>query len=122
MFPPLVVGEPWDIEFFGSPEAVSRELEGWFPAAADYVAYDSEGRKLELAVERRRVPRRFLWSRWTVEVEQVVVRPLERDPEHAEELAELLREWLPRGGGPRLDGDASLSEVLAQALDYGELL
>ena len=60
--PPIIVIDGHDFAFYDSLEAVGRHLEPWYPEG-DYLAFDSEGRKLVLVVEKRTVPRRWLLDR-----------------------------------------------------------
>lgn len=95
-----MVGEPWDLEFFASEAALGAEMEAWFPAEVDYVAYDSEGRRLELLVDGRAPSRRKPSWRDSCAGGVVGVRATESAPGHAAELAALLRAWLPQLGEP----------------------
>ena len=116
--PPLVLADGWDVSFYGSAEAIDRQIEPWFPEEVEYRAYDSEGRKLELAVEREVVTRRWLWDRTC---ERIVVRAVESAPRHSSELAELLAQWLPMVGASTPPADTTLDELLRQAVDRGDL-
>lgn len=116
--PPLIVAEGWDIAFFSSEAALNWHLEPWFPSKVDYRAFDSEGRKLELSVERETIPRRWLRD---ITRERIIVRAVESEPGHAGELAEFLAEWLPMVGAPKPRPDTPLSELLRVAIEHGDL-
>jgi len=116
--PPLVVAEGWDITFFSSETALNWHLEPWFPSKVEYRAYDSEGRKLELSVDREKIPRR--WFRDTTR-ERIMVRAVENEPGHVGELADFLTEWLPMIGAPKPPPNTPLAELLRVALEHGDL-
>jgi hypothetical protein len=116
--PPLVLADGWDVSFYGSEEAINRQIEPWFPEDVEYRAYDSEGRKLELSVEREVVARRWLWDKTR---ERIAVRAVESEPRHARELAELLAQWLPMVGASPPPADTTLDELLRQAVERGDL-
>ncbi len=116
--PPIVAGEPGDLCFFRSAEDAGRYFEPWFARNEEYLAYDSEGRQLHLAVEPEVRPRRFLWFRWMSERERVVVRTQHDEAARPDELAALLREWLPRIGVPLTSPQATpLPELLKRAIE-----
>lgn len=113
LVPPIVLAEGWDVMFFGSEDAVGRHLEAWYPEEVEYRAYDAQGRKLELFVNRETVPRRWLPDRTD---ERVAVRSCEREPTHAAELAELLAQWLPMVN-ETVPADATLEALLQRAIE-----
>lgn len=110
--PPIVVSEGWDVSFFASEEAVDKELEPWYPSDAEYRAFDSEGRKLELTVRKVVIPRRLIWDR---KYEVVGVRAKETAARHADDLARLLREWLRVIGEAEAPANATLSELFERS-------
>ena len=107
-----------DVSFYASEEAVDRQLEPWY-VEQDYRAFDAEGRRLVLRIERRAVPRRWLPGRVTHE--HVVVEPAEVEPAHSDELAGLLREWLALVGAAAPALDESLAELMTEAVERGDL-
>ena len=110
--PPIIVIDGHDFSFYDSAEAVGRHLEAWYPDE-EYLAFDSQGRKLMLVVEERTIPRRWLPDRG---FEWVGVQPSEAEPTHAAELAALLREHLELAGLTPQD-DAPLRELVDRAIE-----
>lgn len=118
--PPLMVGEPYDLDFFATREAIAGGyLEPWF-AETDYVAWDALARPLELVVvEPPPVSGGFIKRTIHGAAPSLDVRL--RDTEPSEDCLAFLREWLVRVGGPAMPEDATLSDLLVQALIRGEL-
>jgi hypothetical protein len=110
--PPIIVIDGHDFSFYESEEAVDHHLEPWYPEE-EHLAFDSEGRELELVVETRTAPRRLLPDR---SFEWVGVRTVEDRPTHSDELASLLREHLELAG-INAPVDASLGELLDRAIE-----
>ena len=110
--PPIIVIEGHDFSFYESEDAVGRHLEPWYPDE-EYLCFDSDGRRLELVVELRTVPRRWLRDRT---YERVGVHALDVEPIHADELASLLREHLERAG-LNAQENHSLKELLERAIE-----
>jgi hypothetical protein len=106
-----------DVSFYASQEAVARELEPWY-VEEDYRAFDADGRKVVLSVERREVPRR--WLPGTATHEYVVVDAAD-GAAVPDELALLLREWLAAVGAPAPAPGAPLADLLEQAVARGGL-
>jgi hypothetical protein len=99
--PPIVVFEGLDASFFRTKEAVEEHFEAPLPGNDGYVAFDSEGRKLELA------------SRGA----GTALSAKEADPSGAGELVDLLRDWLPLAGEPLADlQPLSLDELVSHAI------
>ena len=100
LVPPIVIAEGRDVSFYQSERDVSRHIEQWFPATADYRAFDSEGRRLVLVAKEA----------------SVVALATETEPSHADELVTLLRHWLPLVGVPVADGERlALAELVGKA-------
>lgn len=95
---PIVLADGLDVTFYSDVEDVWLDVEPWY-VEQDYRLYDAGGRRLELAAD-------------------CSVRPLEETPTGADELAGLLRVWLPLIGvdGAGLDR-RSLPELLDLAVD-----
>jgi hypothetical protein len=110
--PPIIVIDGHDFSFYESLDAVGRHLETWYPEEP-YVAYDGVGRRLELAVEERTVPRRWFRDR---KIERVGVRALEEEPSDPGVLAGLLREHLQRAGVD-VGASASLPELVDRSIE-----
>jgi hypothetical protein len=111
---PILVAEGHDLMFFSSEDAVGRYLEPWYPGDVECLAFDAEGRKLELFIARRLVPRRWLPDRTD---ERVAVRACESEPTHAAELAELLAEWL-QIVNEAVPATPTLDALLQRAIDH----
>jgi hypothetical protein len=96
---PLVLADGLDVTFYSEVEDVWLDVEPFF-VEEDYRLYDATGRRLELVAS------------------DYSVRPLEDAPTGADELAGLLRVWLPLAGVdlPDLDRRA-LPELLDLAVD-----
>ena len=96
--PPIIVNEHGDIHVFPSVEEAETYLEPVDVRNNEYVAYDSEGRRLILSVRSR--PRTFLFGLLTSNVETVAIGCEEEQPQHAEELRIVLAGSLQRRGHP----------------------
>ena len=95
---PIVLADGLDVTFYSAVEDVWLDVEPFF-VEEDYRLYDAGGRRLELVAD-------------------YTVRPLEETPTGAEELAGLLRVWLPLAGVKLDDPDAhALPELLDLAVD-----
>ena len=95
---PIVLADGLDVTFYSTVEDVWLDVEPFF-VEEDYRLYDAGGRRLEL-------------------VPDYSVRPLEDTPTGAEELAGLLRIWLPLVGVDVPDLDRrGLPELLDLAVD-----
>ncbi len=95
---PLVLADGLDVTFYSDVDDVWFDVEPSF-VEEDYRLYDASGRRLQLVPDRS-------------------VRPLEDTPTGAEELAGLLRMWLPLVGAQVADLDErSLPELLELAVD-----
>jgi hypothetical protein len=94
---PLVLADGLDVTFYSAVEDVWFDVEPWF-VEQDYRLYDATGRRLQLVPDES-------------------VRPLEDTPTGADELAGLLRVWLPLAGVRVDDPDArTLPELLELAV------
>jgi hypothetical protein len=96
---PLVLADGLDVTFYSAVEDVWFDVEPWF-VEQDYRLYDATGRRLRLVPDQS-------------------VRPLEDTPTGADELAGLLRVWLPLVGVELDDPDAlTLPELLELAVEH----
>jgi hypothetical protein len=96
---PIVLADGLDVTFYSDPDDVWFDLEPWF-VEEDYRLYDATGRRLRLIPDES-------------------VRPLEDAPTGADELAGLLRVWLPLAGAKVDDpDDRTLPELLELAVDH----
>lgn len=92
---PVIVDENGDLDFFASIEDAELYLEPW-AVEEGFTAYDSEGRLLEIGVERRESP--FLFGLWKTAVDDVVIKAVEDEPNHARQLRATLLTFLERTG------------------------
>lgn len=117
--PPIFIWEPGDLAILASVAGVSSHLEPLDVKDATYTAYDSQGRRLRLGVDK--VRRRVLG--FSVFVERVVVHDVEESPEYRQELHEILVKFLGRLGEKTSTLDSlSLRELQDVALRHVKLL
>ncbi len=111
MKPPLIVNNHGDVMVFASAQDLERELEAIDVEHHEYVAYDSEGRLVELGIGRRRGTLFF-------SIKSVVVQGAEPTPTHTGELREVLRRFL-QGVGESNDwlANASLEALVSRGLE-----
>ena len=96
---PIVLADGLDVTFYSDADDVWFDLEPWF-VEEDYRLYDATGRRLRLIPDES-------------------VRPLEDAPTGADELAGLLRVWLPLAGAKVDDpDDRTLPELLELAVEH----
>jgi hypothetical protein len=99
---PIVLADGLDVTFYSAVDDVWFDVEPWF-VEQDYRLYDATGRRLQLIPDR-------------------AVRPLEDAPTGADELAGLLRVWLPLVGVDLDEPDRrTLPELLDLAVDRAGL-
>jgi hypothetical protein len=98
MRPPILLYADGSFDFFKSVAEAERYAEPIDVQNHEYVAYDSEGRRLELRVEEETVTG-WLGLGKTVR-EHVRIVPAEDTATHADELKNLLQDFLPKLGGP----------------------
>lgn len=119
MRPPIIVvdREGW-LQVYSSPEEVSQNLEAIDVMAGEYLAYDSEGRLLQLMVQEHR--RRVLLGLCTVSEFIIRVLEAEEEPSHREDLRRALQRFLEMTRDRRPLGDeverllGALSETSSQ--------
>lgn len=114
LVPPIVIDNHHrreTLDFFATVADLERHFEPWYPREESFTAYDSEGRLLELVVERRRVPAWFGLTQRETEV--VTARPVEFEPEHADALRSALASFLEEQG---------VAEPGTHGVDLGELV
>jgi hypothetical protein len=96
---PIVLADGLDVTFYSDVEDVWFDLEPSF-VEEDYRLYDATGRRLQLVPDES-------------------VRPLEDAPTGTDELAGLLRVWLPLAGAKVDDpDDRTLPELLELAVEH----
>ena len=118
--PPIVVIEDNDFMFYESVDALVAELEPWYPSSVEYLAFDCEGRQVELWADPPIRQRRLIGPIWTDNAHKsnLRVRATESVPMHAEELARLLRETVLTGGAPAaVVRDWNLQDLLRAAIE-----
>ena len=91
----MIVDDNGDLAFFASIEDAELYLEPW-AVEEEFTAYDSEGRLLELRVERRESP--FFFGLSKTVVDHVVIEAVEDQPNHAPQLRATLLTFLERVG------------------------
>ena len=97
---PIVLADGLDLTLYSAVRDVWFDVEPWF-VEQDYRLYDATGRRLEL----------FIGD------DEYLVRPLEEAPTGADELAGLLRLWLPLAGVEVAEPDRrTLPELLDLAV------
>ena len=93
--PPVIVDDHGDVDFFASVEDAEVYLEPW-AVEEGFTVYDSEGRLLELRVERRES--HVLFGLIRSKVDHVRIEAVEDDPHHARQLRATLLTFLERVG------------------------
>ena len=107
---PVIIDDHGDLDFFASVEDAELYLEPW-AVEEGFTAYDSEGRLLELRVERRESP--VLFGLIRSKVDHVRIEAVEDEPHHAPQLRASLLTFLERSG---------LSIDYSDVLPLGELV
>jgi hypothetical protein len=123
--PPIVVAEGWDLDFFRSVDDVLTYLEPWFPSECDYRAFDGEGRRLELFADPPVVKKRVIGPIWKDNAHEssLFIKAIEEKPSGADELASMLREWLPMVDSTLEPAEnLSLEQLLAMATERAGFL
>lgn len=93
---PVIVDERGDVLFFESVERAEGKLEAIDVRNEEYVAYDSEGRLLKLAIESSETSTFF--GLGTNVLDYVVVEGAEDRPNHAPQLRAVLVRFFGRAG------------------------
>ena len=116
--PPIVIAEGQELMFFHTEADVLVQLEPWYPSDADYRAFDSRGRRLELFADPPIVEKHLIGPLWTDNAHRssLFVKATEEEPGGADELGALLREWLAAVDVPLEPGEEpTLDQLLAKA-------
>ena len=101
---PIIVSNFGDVLIFDSIEKAERYIEPIDVDNNEYIAYDSEGHLLHLV----NLPRY-----------QVAIEPAETEPNHANELREILMDFLARTGVSKSWlSRASLQELVKKGMEY----
>jgi hypothetical protein len=101
--PPIVIAEGMDVDFFRTTEGVGRYIEPWAVTDPCFVAYDGEGRRLDLVIERHVKHRKWLPD---LKFEVVGVHLQEGEPSHVDELRALLSRFCAEVGIPTSANDS----------------
>lgn len=118
---PLVVNENGNLMFFASVQDAERYLEPVDVRNGEYVAYDADGRRLDLSVESERVP--ALFGMTHDDVERVRVRAAgDAAPRPGELRAALLAFLRATGRAPAGTEGLSLHALVALAAEVGGTL
>jgi hypothetical protein len=116
MKPPIIVDEHGDLTFYASAREAEAALEPVDVENGEYTAYDSEGRILNLQINKKTVPAFFGLFKQTVE--RVSVESAEDEPRHAGDLRAALASFLERLGEPAgWLRSASLKELVEKGID-----
>ena len=110
MKPPIIINENGSLSFFKSVADAERYLEPIDVRNQEYVAYDSDGCRLELRVEEEVVA--GLLGLGKTRRERVCIIQAEEVPAHAEELKNILRASLQEIGSSQ-ESLHSLQEFVA---------
>jgi hypothetical protein len=116
MRPPIIAAADGDVDIFESVEEAERYFE--LPSVVDrpLVAYDCEGRLLEIGPSAQ--DRKLLGIRFRTWEPRAKITMVEVEPSHQRELAELLRDFLVRlGASPESLRDTALADLLAVAVE-----
>ncbi len=117
--PPVIIDDHADVDFFASVEDAELYLEPW-AVEEGFTAYDSEGRLLEIGVERRESSSFF--GLWKTAVEHVVIEAVEDEPNHAPQLRATLLTFLERSGLSLDDSDGlPLGELIGRGIEHAGL-
>ena len=100
---PVIIDDHGDLDFFASVEDAELYLEPW-AVEEGFTLYDSEGRLLELRVERRESP--VLFGLIRSKVDHVRIEAVEDEPHHALQLRATILTFLERSGLPFDNSDA----------------
>ena len=113
---PVIVDDHGAVDFFASVEDAERYLEPW-AAEQRLTAYDSEGRLLEIGVERGESSFFFGLSKGMVDY--VVLVAVEDEPDHAPQLRATILSLLERTGcSPANSGKLPLRELVRRGVQH----
>jgi hypothetical protein len=113
---PVIVDDNGDVDFFASVEDAELYLEPW-AVEEGFTAYDSEGRLLELRVQRRESP--FFFGLIRTEVDHVLIEAVEEEPHHAPQLRATLLTFLERTGLSLDNSDLlPLGELVGRGVEH----
>ena len=118
--PPILVWEPGDLGCYASKSEAESALEAIDVEAGAYIAFDAEGRQLNLsiALEKRRS-----FGVFTTEIPIVRIESAEEEPTHQSELRNILLQFLEACGADlELLSATSLSDLVQAASDRSQKL
>jgi hypothetical protein len=99
---PVIVDDDGDLTFFASSEDAELYLEPW-AVEEEISVYDSEGRLLEIGVDRGESS--LMFGLWKADVDYVVIRAVEDEPGHAPQLRSTILAFFDRLGISLEDSD-----------------
>jgi hypothetical protein len=118
--PIVVMNRPDGVTLYASAQALTDHLEPWYATDEDFDAYDAEGRRVELHVEKRRV-RTLRW--FQADAEYVVPRAVEDAPRHGAELRNVLLRGFEQAGYDRGEREEhTLEQLLAEAREVLDIV
>ena len=113
---PVIVDDDGDLDFFASVEDAELYLEPW-AVEEGFTAYDSEGRLLEIGVDRRESS--FLFGLLKTVVDHVVIEAAEDEPDHALQLRATLLNFLEATGVALDNSDVMpLQELVRKGVEH----
>ena len=116
---PVIIDDHGDLDFFASVEDAELYLEPW-AVEEGFTLYDSEGRLLELRVERRESP--VLFGLIRSKVDHVRIEAVEDEPHHALQLRATLLTFLERSGLSLDNSDVlPLGELVRRGVEHAGL-
>ena len=116
---PVIIDDHGDLDFFASVEDAELYLEPW-AVEEGFTLYDSEGRLLELRVERRESP--ILFGLIRNKVDHVRIEAVEDEPNHARQLRATLLTFLERSGLSLDNSDVlPLGELVERGVEHAGL-
>jgi hypothetical protein len=116
---PVIIDDHGDLDFFASIEDAELYLEPW-AVEEGFTLYDSEGRLLELRVERRESP--VLFGLIRSKVDHVRIEAVEDEPNHAPQLRAILLTFLERSGLSLDNSDQMpLGELVRRGIEHAGL-
>ena len=115
----MIIDDHGDLDFFASIEDAELYLEPW-AVEEGFTLYDSEGRLLELRVERRESP--VLFGLIRSKVDHVRIEAVEDEPHHALQLRATILTFLERSGLLLVNSDAiPLRKLVRRGVEHAGL-
>ena len=111
--PPIILSEHGDLSFFGSTEDAARHVEPIDVRNGEYTTYDSEGRLLQWTMHQEQRP--ALLGLFRRAHTHCVVTVAEENPQHPQDLRDLLVGWLQKHALPIPQPPPPLAALIAHA-------